>query len=153
VDRRTIGWLFVAGQVVLLVALVLLPGRDDWPTPSWVWMVGQVLVIAGFVVMIAASLRLGRGLTATPVPNTRGQLITGGLYRYVRHPIYTGVLLIVVGLTLRSGSVVTLAVAVVTVVFFDRKARWEEAQLSKRYPDYADYASHTHRFVPGWPTR
>jgi len=152
-DRRTIGWAFVAGQVVLLVALVLLPGGDDWPTPGWVWMVGQVLVIAGFVVMIVASLGLGRGLTATPVPNARGELITRGLYRYVRHPIYTGVLSIVVGLTLRSGNVVTLAVAVVTVVFFDRKARWEEAQLRERYPDYADYASHTPRFVPGWSTR
>ena len=152
VDRRTVGWAFVAGQVVLLVALVLLPGRDDWPTPPWVRTAGQVLVIAGFVLMIMASLRLGRGLTATPVPNARGRLITGGLYRYVRHPIYTGVLLIVAGLTLRSGSVVTLAVAVVTVVFFDRKARWEEAQLRERYPDYAEYASHTPRFVPGWPT-
>ncbi len=147
------GWAFVAGQVVLLVALVLLPGREDWPTPSWVWLVGQVLVIAGFVLMIVASLRLGRGLTATPVPNARGALITGGLYRYVRHPIYTGVLLIVVGLTLRSGSVVTLAVAVVTVVFFDRKARWEEAQLSDRYDGYTEYAARTPRFVPGWPKR
>jgi protein-S-isoprenylcysteine O-methyltransferase Ste14 len=40
----------------------------------------------------------------------------------------------------------------VTVVFFDRKARWEEAQLRERYPDYAEYASRTPRFVPGWPT-
>ena len=62
-----------------------------------------------------------------------------------------GVLSIVVGLTLRSGSVVTLSVALVTVVFFDRKARWEEAQLRERYPDYAEYASRTPRFVPGWP--
>lgn len=146
------GWAFVAGQVVLLVALVLLPGRDDWPTPSWVWLVGQVLVIAGFVLMILASLRLGRGLTATPVPNARGELITGGLYRYVRHPIYTGVLLIVVGLTLRSGSFLTLAVAAVTVVFFDRKAAWEEARLRERYPGYDEYASRTPRFIPGWPT-
>jgi len=151
VDRRTVGWAFVAGQVVLLVALVLLPGRDDWPTPSWVWTVGQVLVVAGFVLMIVASLRLGRGLTATPVPNARGRLITGGLYRYVRHPIYTGVLLVVVGLTLRSGSFVTLAVAAVTVVFFDRKARWEEGQLREHYPEYAAYASRTRRFVPGRP--
>ena len=115
VDRRTVGWAFVAGQVLLLVALVLLPGRDDWPTPSRVWMIGQVLVIAGFVLMLVASLRLGRGLTATPVPNARGQLITGGLYRYVRHPIYTGVLLIVVGLTLRSGSFVTLTLSLIHI--------------------------------------
>ncbi len=148
VSRRTVGWAFVAGQVVLLVALVLLPARDDWPTPSWVWTLGQVLVVAGFVAMIVASLRLGSGLTPTPVPNDRGRLQTGGLYRYVRHPIYTGVLLIVVGLTVRSGSFVTLAVAVVTVVFFDRKARWEEGQLRGRYPGYDEYAARTPRFVP-----
>lgn len=145
------GWLFVAGQIVLLVALVLLPGRDDWPTPSWVWMIGQAAVIGGFSVIVVASLRLGSGLTPTPVPNARGQLVTGGLYRFVRHPIYTGVLLIVIGLTIRSGSYITLAVAVVTVVFFDRKAAWEEARLRERYDGYASYAARTPRFVPGWP--
>ncbi len=145
------GWLFVAGQVVLLGALVLVPGRDDWPTPSWVWMVGQAAVIAGLTVIVVASVRLGTGLTPTPVPNARGQLVTGGLYRFVRHPIYTGVLVIVVGLTIRSGSYVTLTVAVVTVVFFDRKAAWEEARLRERYDGYASYAARAPRFVPGWP--
>ncbi len=110
-NQRAVGWAFVAGQVVLLVALVLLPGGDAWPTGSAVWTTGQVLVIAGLALIIVASLRLGTGLTPTPVPSQRGHLVTGGLYRYVRHPIYTGVLLIVVGLTVRSGSVVTLAVA------------------------------------------
>jgi len=148
VDRRVVGWLFVAGQVVLLVALVLLPGRDDWPTPSWLWMLGQVAVLAGLAVIVVASLRLGGGLTPTPVPNARGHLATGGLYRHVRHPIYTGVLLIVAGLTVRSGSGVTLAVAAVTLVFFDRKARWEEARLRERYEGYGAYASRTPRFVP-----
>ena len=143
----------MAGQVVLLVALVVLPGRDDWPTPPWLRTLAQLFVIAGFVVLVAASLRLGRALTPTPVPTEHSELQTGGLYRFVRHPIYTGVLLLVVGITMRSGSVVTLAVGIVTVVFFARKARWEEARLAERYPGYADYAARTPRFVPGWPTR
>jgi protein-S-isoprenylcysteine O-methyltransferase Ste14 len=147
------GWAFVVGQVVLLVTLVVLPSGDTWPTGTAVRTIGQVLLIAGFAVMITASLRLGTGLTPTPVPSERGHLVTGGLYRYVRHPIYTGVILIVIGLTVRSGSVVTLAVAVVAVVFFDRKARWEEAQLSDRYDGYTEYAARTPRFVPGWPKR
>lgn len=147
------GWAFVAGQVALLVALVVLPGGDDWSTGPAVWSIGQVLVIVGFAVIVIASLRLGTGLTPTPVPSGRGHLVTAGLYRYVRHPIYTGVLLIVAGLTVRSGSLVIVAVAVVTVAFFDRKARWEESQLRERYDGYADYAAHTPRFVPGWPMR
>lgn len=141
--------MFVAGQIVLLVLLVVLPGRADWPTPSWLRTIAQVVFVAGVVVLIVAALGLGRALTPTPVPTERGELQTSGLYRYVRHPIYSGVLLIVAGITLRSGSWFTLAVAVVTLVFFDRKARWEEARLAERYPGYADYAARTPRFVPG----
>jgi protein-S-isoprenylcysteine O-methyltransferase Ste14 len=148
VNRRAIGWMWVAGQVVVLVALVLLPGGDDWPTPDWLRLVAQVVFVAGLVVLVVASLRLGRALTPTPVPTASGRLQTGGLYRYVRHPIYSGVLLIVAGITLRSGSVIVLAVAAVTVLFFDRKARWEEARLAERFPDYGEYASRTPRFVP-----
>jgi protein-S-isoprenylcysteine O-methyltransferase Ste14 len=153
VDRRVIGWLFVAGQVVLLVLLVVLPGRDDWPTPPWLRMAAQVVLVVGAVLLVVAALGLGRALTPTPVPTGRGDLRTGGPYRFVRHPIYTGVLLIVIGITLRSGSWFTLAVAVVTFVFFDRKARWEEARLAEQYPHYADYAARTPRFVPGAPRR
>lgn len=66
---------------------------------------------------------------ATPVPKERAGLRTGGLYRFTRHPIYTGVLLFVVGTVVTSGSGWKLAVGVLTVVFFNVKARWEESQL------------------------
>jgi len=95
-----------------------------------------------------AALRLGAALTPTPVPTERGTLITGGLYTFVRHPIYTGVLIIVVGLVIRSGSLLTLLVGVATVWFFNAKAAWEEARLAERYPDYPAYAAVTPRFVP-----
>jgi len=51
-------------------------------------------------------------------------------------------------MTLRSGNIVTLAVALITVIFFDRKAAWEERQLCDRYPDYASYAASTPKFFP-----
>ena len=145
---RLTGWAFVTAQVALIVALVMLPGRDDWPTPTWLRAVGNGLLIAGFGVIGIASLRLGSSLTPTPVPTAHGSLTTTGLYRYVRHPIYTGVLIIVFALTIRSGSLITLAVAVVTIGFFHVKARWEEQQLATRYPDYEAYAARTSRFFP-----
>ncbi|MEM7342348.1 MAG: isoprenylcysteine carboxylmethyltransferase family protein [Actinomycetota bacterium] len=148
-DRRgVVGWVFVGVQAVLLGLLILLPGRDDWPTPAAVDTLGAIALVLGVVLVAAASLRLGRALTATPVPTRDGELITHGLYRYVRHPIYSGVLLAVVGLTIRSGSLITLAVAVTTVVFFVVKATWEEQRLAERYEGYAAYAASTPRFVP-----
>ncbi len=147
-NKNLAGWAFVAAQAVLIIALVLVPSRDDWATPGWVNAVGSIFFFAGFVIMAIAALRLGTALTPTPVPTKRGKLTTAGLYKYVRHPIYTGVLAIVVGLVIPSGSLISLAIGVVTFLFFDRKARWEEARLAERYSEYASYASVTPRFVP-----
>ncbi len=148
VNRQLTGWALVGVQALLIGALVVLPGRDDWATPSWLNTVGSVLLLSGFAVMVAASLRLGRALTPTPVPTKHGQLTTSGLYRYVRHPIYSGVLLVVAGMAVPSGSWISATVAATTVVFFNAKARWEEARLAERYDDYAAYAADTPRFVP-----
>lgn len=117
-------------------------------TPTAITTIGAIALVLGVVLVAAASLRLGRALTATPVPTQAGELVTHGLYRYMRHPIYSGVLLAVAGLTLRSGSVVTLVVAVATVVFFVVKSTWEERRLAERYEGYAAYAATTPRFVP-----
>ncbi len=147
-NRSVVGWLWVAAQAVLLLVLVLLPGRSDWPTPTLVDVVAQVLFFGGLALVIVAALGLGRSVTPTPVPVTYGSLTTGGLYRFVRHPIYTGVLAVVAGMTIRSGSVIHLAVAAATVVFFDRKAAWEERRLAETYPGYDRYAAVTPKFIP-----
>lgn len=87
-------------------------------------------------------------LTATPVPKAHAGLRTGGLYRFTRHPIYTGVLLFVIGTVVASGSVWKLALGVATVLFFNVKARWEESQLRAAYPGYEAYAARTPRLHP-----
>jgi protein-S-isoprenylcysteine O-methyltransferase Ste14 len=150
VSHRTTGWVFVTVQVVLLASLAVLAGRpgDAWPTPSPVLGLSALCTLGGLVVMVAASLRLGHSLTATPVPNGRNQLSTDGVYAMVRHPIYSGVLLVVVGLAIRSASWFTLALAVLTVAFFNLKARWEEQRLAERHPDYSEYCTRVPRFVP-----
>jgi protein-S-isoprenylcysteine O-methyltransferase Ste14 len=148
-SRRLTGWLFVAAQAVLLAALVVTPGiGPGWTVPAWLRWIGFGLVAAGLAVVGVAAARLGPSLTPTPVPRAGGRLATAGLYRYVRHPIYSGVLLVVVGLMVRSGTAVTVAIGAFTIVFFNQKAAWEEARLSERYPDYRDYAARTPRFVP-----
>jgi len=147
-DRRTIGWLLVAGQIILIVALLLLPAGELWPTPTWLEWTGLAIGGLGGLWAIAAGLRLGDRLTPTPVPRAGGELRTDGPYAHVRHPIYTGVLLIVVGITLRSGSALVLALAALTVTFFHGKARFEEGLLAERYPEYRCYAARTPRFLP-----
>lgn len=147
-DVAVKGWLFVAAQAALLIALVLLPGSDHWSTPRWLTLLCSVLVFAGFALMAVAALGLGRSLTPTPVPVSYGKLQTNGLYRWMRHPIYTGVLAVVAGLAGRSGNWLHAAIAAGTFVFFNSKAAWEEARLAEHYGGYKDYAARTPRFVP-----
>ncbi len=150
-SRRTLGWIWVGAQAGILIALVVLPRRSDWPTPGWLTTVAAVLFFAGLGLIAIAALGLGSALTPTPVPNQRASLRTSGLYAWVRHPIYTGVLSVVIGMVARSGSWLSLAVGIGAVVFFDRKAAWEEDQLRDAYPDYPAYAAQTPKFVPRPP--
>ena len=145
---RIIGWIFVAVQILLLGALILLPAGDDFDIPDWIDVAADVGFWIGIALAVLAAVALGRSLTATPLPNAAGSLRTDGLYRFVRHPIYTGVIVIVVSLSVRSGSWITVAVGVVTLLFFRVKVGWEEQRLRERYPDYDRYAAVTPRFVP-----
>ena len=140
--------LLVAGQFALIGILVLLPGRHDWPVPAALSVACTVATVVGLVVMVIGAMGLGRGLTATPLPNAHAQLRTGGLYRYVRHPIYSGLLLTMTAITVASGSVFRLLTLGVLVLLITVKARWEETRLTERFEGYASYAARTPRFVP-----
>lgn len=146
--ERVTGWTFVAAQAALIVALALVPSADHYPTPNWLNRAADVIFWAGVVLAVIAGAYLGRALTATPVPTAAAKLKTTGPYRWVRHPIYTGVILIVVAMAIRTGNVIGVLLGALTIVFFDRKAAWEEQRLNARFDDYAHYAAHTPRFLP-----
>ena len=152
-DDRMTARLLVACQGVLLILLVVVPGRGDWPVPRALAVVCAVVVAAGLGVMLVAGTALGRGLTATPLPNTHAQLRTAGLYRLVRHPIYSGLLLVAAASTVGTGSVPRLVVLVLLVLLLGFKARWEEVRLALRFEGYAAYAARTPRFAPIRPSR
>lgn len=149
-SERTVGWVFVAVQAVLLATLVLLPGGDDFDVPPWLRTLADIVFWAGVALAVVAAASLGRALTATPVPNGSGELRTGGLYRFARHPIYGGVILLVVAIAVRSGNWWTIVFAVGTIAFFVVKSRWEEHRLTERFEEYAAYSATTGRFFPGW---
>jgi protein-S-isoprenylcysteine O-methyltransferase Ste14 len=140
--------LLVAVQLVLIGTLVVLPGRDDWPVPAALTVACSVATVVGLAVMVIGATGLGRGLTATPLPNAHAQLRTGGLYRFVRHPIYSGLLLTMASITVASGSGFRLLTLGVLVLLLSVKARWEETRLAQRFEGYASYAARTPRFVP-----
>jgi len=147
---RVIAWVLLLVQLVLLAAVFLLPSGSVWVTPAWLSTCARVLSLAGAVLVVVGILNLGRTATPLPTPVAHGALRSDGLYRWVRHPIYSGVIALAVGSAIPSGSVPVAAAAVALVVWLQIKARWEEHRLQARYPDYAAYAARTPRFIPSW---
>lgn len=149
--ETVIAWGFVLVQGALILAVLLLPADDAWVLSPAADTVATVLEWVGTLILVVGLVNLGRSLTALPTSVPHGELKVGGLYRLVRHPIYSGVMALIVGAAARSGNPWSALAAAGLVVWFMAKARWEEDRLRARYPGYDDYAAHTPRFVPGWP--
>lgn len=146
-----IAWVFVVGQLLLILLVLVLPAGDSWTAPDGVRTAARLVSLAGAAVLVVGLVNLGRSLTPLPTPIAHGELRTGGLYRLVRHPIYTGLIALVAGSAVPSGNPVTVVAVVALTGWFMAKARWEEHHLRRRYPGYDDYAARTPRFVPFWP--
>jgi len=146
--NRRIAWTLVALQAALLAAMVLTPRAVHWSIAPAVTATGRGLEVVGGLIGLWAAFALGAGLTPSPLPNGRTGLVRRGPYRWMRHPMYTAVILFMAGVAVLSGSWLVLAALVLLVALFNVKARWEEARLAEAFPGYADYRAVTNRFIP-----
>ena len=150
-----------AGSLLfLVVAPGVVAGLVPWwitgwhlrePLPHWIFprIAGCLVLVAGVAALVQAFARFvveGVGTPAPVAPTER--LVVGGLYRYVRNPMYLAVAATIVGQALllgRLGLLLYAAAFIVVVVAFVRQ--YEEPTLARRYGDeYAVYR----RAVPGW---
>ena len=146
------GW--VAGQLVLLVAIGA-AGMDRLlhPTePDAVRLVAAALgtsaIVAGAFIGLRGILDLGSSLTPFPRPADANVLVETGIYRFVRHPIYSGLALASIGWGIATLAPAAIALSVVLFAWFDLKARQEEAWLVERHASYRAYRAQTRKFIP-----
>jgi len=146
--KESTGWALVGTQFGLLAALLVLPPGDLWPRGLVSGIIAGVLILAGIALALAAGIRMGRALTPLPTPRADGHLVTTGVFRYLRHPIYSGLLLAAAGLVAWGASWVHVIGFVLLWAVLNTKAFFEEKMLLEHYPDYADYRSRTGRLLP-----
>jgi len=143
------GW--IIAQVFMLLIAFTLPlwqGLPDSGLATGWRFIGWGLIVAGFAVFMAGAATLGRALTPFPMPLADATLRTQGIYRWVRHPIYAGVLAAAFGWSLIRLSLAGLLFDIVLFVFFDRKAAREETWLISKYPDYPAYCRKVRKLIP-----
>jgi len=147
-----IGQLYVIGQNILLVVFVgvlfLAPNKLLFESPM-LRIAGNIGCAAGIVLILSSVIVLRRVIQIAPQPKVGGELIQTGLYRYLRHPIYTGMICCVAGLFLRTPTLWIGAASLAVIVFLFFKARFEEKLLLVAYPDYQIYRRRTSGLFPG----
>ena len=116
------------------------------PVVGWL---GLALVAAGFVVSCAAIVGMRSSWRVGIDAEHPGALVTRGLFRFIRHPIYAGMLLVALGVAAALADVVAIALATAAFVGVPLQARIEEAFLASQYGDeYREYLVKTGRFLP-----
>lgn len=107
-----------------------------------------LLTLIGIGIVLIAVVQLKTNLTAFPTPKANGTLIQAGLYKYMRHPIYGGIILSTIGIGLFTGSLWQLSIGMILWILFYFKSSYEERLLANTYIDYSNYQSTTSRFFP-----
>ena len=124
------------------VGIIQLPPQELSPTA---YLTSLILILGGTTFAIYAVLGLGRSISI--LPEARG-LATRGPYGTIRHPLYLGELVALLGVTLQYFSPWALLLLILQCVFQLERMRYEERLLSRVFTEYRDYMARTARLLP-----
>ncbi len=153
--RKRIGDVLVVAQLGLIgvcLALGLLPASVRLgPVVAWAVhpALGLALIVGAGVIGCLGAVGLRSNLRIHPAPNPMGRLRTSGIYRWVRHPMYTAVLLGCLGAVLLQGRLLGVLTLLGLVLVLLIKGRFEDRLLQEQYGwQYAVYIQRTPAVVP-----
>jgi protein-S-isoprenylcysteine O-methyltransferase Ste14 len=151
-DSMVIVWFaLLLGQAVVTAAPQWLARRAIVAPPAAdvLSVSGAVLLFAGLAFLMAAQLDLGASWRIGIDDDAKPGLVTDGLYRFSRNPIYLGFAVIVTGYTLMLPTFLSLTILIGTCFGVRQQALREERYLLRTYGEaYRDYASRVGRFLP-----
>ena len=142
-SQLRIASLVATGALVSAVLVLLFRGELLGKGPA-----GLIAQGAAALLMVWARLTFGMRSFHAGANPTEGGLVTTGPYRFVRHPIYSAILLFVWAGALSYVSIVSIVARVLATAAIAVRIASEERLLLERYPEYAAYAARTRRVVP-----
>ena len=108
-----------------------------------------ILFIASAIIGVTAIINMKiSNLNIMPELKDNHKLATNGIYKYIRHPMYTSVILLCLGFLLTEITTVNIIAMLVLIIDLFLKSRLEEKLLEQRFNNYKDYKNNTYRFLP-----
>ena len=142
-------YLFVGLQMLLFCLFILPISNQQFVVTAIGQWIGGLLAGIGIIILLFALVQLWESLSPFPSPKTSNKLKTKGLYKFIRHPIYSGIILSFLGWSLVQGNYWKLMVTTILLLLFYFKSSYEEQRLINRYGDeYLNYKERTGRFFP-----
>lgn len=152
------GWdkVIILSSIPLFLALLIIPGLDAvryrWSFVSVFVKIISFVVIAGGWYLIFRVMRENTYLSrVVEIQDEKGhKVVTTGPYRYVRHPMYVGVILMFIAIPLALGSVYGIIPGVLLIIVFLIRTSLEDKTLREELPGYEEYSRKTkYRLLPG----
>lgn len=126
--------------IVLLLTGTPLDNLSVWPA---------ILIIMSFLLMLWALAAMQRSKWRIfPEPSAKAILIIHGPYRYIRHPMYSAIILGAAGLLTSYCTWLRLIMVISLAIVLISKLTWEEKMLSQKFEGYSSYCTHTKRLIP-----
>ena len=139
---------FVGIQFILFVFYVFRISQIDFTIPLWLQFAGLIFAFAGIIISIASIATLNKNLSAFPTPKQSAKLIQSGIYKYIRHPIYSGILFFTFGFSIYSENMLRFLIFFTLLILFNFKAAYEEKLLLNKFSNYSAYKKKTGMFLP-----
>jgi protein-S-isoprenylcysteine O-methyltransferase Ste14 len=149
--------LLLGGFMASFAAFIAFAGADVWrlhlmrELPAWTRPVGWAAFVAGWWIVYRSLRANAFAVMVVRVQDERGhRIVRAGPYAIVRHPMYAGMVPVMVGMGLCLHSTATALAAVVPTAILVARIVLEERLLRARFPEYAEYAAEVRwRLVPG----
>lgn len=131
---------------IQFAALALLAIVTSWPALEW-WVI-VLLAISGILAFWAMAIMQIGNFNVVPDPVAGGNMVTRGPYEFIRHPMYTSIIIFALALLAGQFDYIKLSVSLVLITDLIVKMNYEETLLSNHYADYKEYMKKTKRVIP-----
>ena len=117
----------------------LIPEKQIIQVTPFSYFVGFLIIIIAFIILLFAIKDLGRNLSPFPRPINNSNLVTKGIYRFMRHPMYYSLIFISFGVFITKLSIYYLFLSTILSLIIKLKIALEEQYLKNKYKNYLLY--------------
>ena len=101
--------------------------------------IGNFLIILALIIIVFSAKDLGKSLSPMPRPKENSKLITSGIYRLFRHPMYYSLIIISFSFFIKSLTIYNLTLSILLTFIISNKIKIEEEYLTEKFHNYALY--------------